>query len=150
MRKENKMDNMGFYVAKAWHEILMNSSTEEDVEKYSELMKHSPVEIQIIIMTGTSKNLLLRDYISALHIPKSTLTSTVNRLEKQQMIKRVISQTDKRSYGLELDMKGMNFLNKYISYQSDIGAKIISGLDKTEQQQLISLLEKISSYMIKG
>lgn len=78
------MDNIGLYVAKVWHEILMNSSTEEDVKKYTDLMNYSPVEIQIIIMTGTSKDLLLRDYIAALHIPKSTLTSTINRLERKQ------------------------------------------------------------------
>lgn len=65
------------------------------------------------------------------------------------MIKRVISQTDRRSYGLELDVEGVNFLNQYIAYQSDIGAKIIAGLNQTEQQQLIFLLDKISSYMIK-
>lgn len=143
------MDGIGFYVAKAWHEILINSSTKEDVQKYPELMKYSPVEIQIIIMTGTAKDLLLRDYIDALHIPKSTFTSIVNRLEKQQMIKRIISQVDKRSYGLELDVKGMDFLKQYMAYQSDMGAKIIAGLSQTEQHQLVFLLDKISSYMIK-
>lgn len=143
------MENIGLHVAKMWHEILMNSSTEEDVIRFSELMKHSPVEIQIIIMAGTNKELLLRDYSAALRIPKSTLTSIINRLEKQQLISRTISGKDRRSYSLRLKKKGRDFLNTYGEYQNNIGNRIISGLDETERQQLVALLKKVSSYMVR-
>ena len=43
------MENIGLYVAQIWHEVLMNSSNEDDVARYSELMNRSPVEIQIIL-----------------------------------------------------------------------------------------------------
>ncbi len=143
------MDDIGFKVSKMWHEIMMNSSTKEDVGNYSELMECSPVEIQVILITGSTPGLLLRDYASILHIPKSTLTSIINRLEKKRFLRRVISQNDRRSYGLELDENGSAFLNKYVAYQHDIGARIISGLDESEQQQLVALLDKISSYMLE-
>lgn len=143
------MDDIGLCVAKMWHEILMNSSNEEDIKKYSELMKLSPVEMQIILMTEANRGLLLRDYSSALKISKSTLTSIINRLEKQGFISRKISDRDKRSYGLSLDGKGVSFLETYTSYQSDIGNRIISGLDETEKQQLVALLRKITSYMVR-
>lgn len=142
------MNETGFYVAKLWHEILMSSSTEEYVKKYPELMDCSPLEIQIIVITGTSSNLLLRDYVSALHIPKSTLTSAVKRLEKQKYIKRTICEQDLRSYSLVLDEKGIVFLEKYLAYQNDMGNQIINGLDENEKKQLIALLKKIPSYML--
>ncbi len=143
------MENVGLYVAQIWHEVLMNSSNEEDVIKYSELMNRSPVEIQIILMTGANNGLLLRDYANMLHISKSTLTSIINRLEKQGFVRRVISEKDKRSYCLTLEANGQKFFNSYISYQTDIGNRIISGLDENEKQQLIMLLGKIASYMIR-
>lgn len=143
------MENNGLYVAQIWHEVLMNSSNEDDVARYSELMNRSPVEIQIILMTGTNNELLLRDYANMLHISKSTLTSIINRLEKQGYIHRTISSKDKRSYCLTLDSKGQMFLNSYISYQTDIGNRIISGLDENEKQQLVMLLGKIASYMVR-
>ena len=143
------MENIGLYVAQIWHEVLMNSSNEDDVARYSELMNRSPVEIQIILMTGTNNELLLRDYANMLHISKSTLTSIINRLEKQGYIHRTISSKDKRSYCLILDSKGQIFLNSYISYQTDIGNRIISGLDENEKQQLVMLLGKIASYMVR-
>lgn len=142
------MENIGLYVAQIWHEVLMNSSNEDDVKKYSELMNRSPVEIRIILMTGTKSGLLLRDYSSALKISKSTLTSIINRLEKQGYIHREISDKDKRSYCLILDVKGQEFYNTYLAYQSDVGNRIISGLEETEKQQLVTILSKIASYMI--
>lgn len=127
----------------------MSSSTEEDVLKYPELMECSPVEIQIIIITKTTPDLLLRDYVSMLHLPKSTLTSIINRLERKQFIKRVINQKDYRSYGLELDKKGLKFCELYMAYQRDMGNRIISGLNEDEKNQLSFLLNKISSYMVR-
>lgn len=143
------MKNTGLYVAQIWHEVLMNSSNEEDVVRYSELMNRSPIEIQIILMTGTNNELLLRDYANRLHISKSTLTSIINRLEKQGYIHRTIRSKDKRSYCLTLDSRGKTFLNSYISYQTDIGNRIIRGLDENEKQQLVMFLGKISSYMVR-
>lgn len=140
--------NNSFYIAKMWHEILMNSSTKREVEKYPELMQCSPIEMQIIIMTGSTSDLLLKEYVSNLHIPKSTLTSIISRLEKQQFIKRVISEKDLRSYSLVLQERGEIFFKKYLAYQKDIGDRILQGLDAKEQQQLITLLTKISTYMI--
>lgn len=143
------MENIGLYVARIWHEVLLNSSTEDDVKKYSELMNRSPVEIHILLLTGAGGGLLMRDYAEILQIPKSTLTSIINRPEKQGYIHRIISEKDKRSFSLALDEKGIEFYNAYISYQNDIGNRIISGLDENEQHQLAALLEKIASYMVR-
>lgn len=68
---------------------------------------------------------------------------------KAVYIHRTISSKDKRSYCLTLDSKGQMFLNSYISYQTDIGNRIISGLDENEKQQLVMLLGKIASYMVR-
>lgn len=143
------MENIGLYVAQIWHEVLMNSSSEDEVAKYSDLMNRSPIEMQIILMAGTNKEFLLRDYANALHISKSTLTSIINRLEKKQYIHRTISNKDRRSYCLALEEKGEKFLKSYVSYQTDIGNKIISGLDENEKKQLVMILGKIASYMIR-
>lgn len=143
------MEDVGLYVAQIWHEVLMKSSNKDDVIKYSELMNRSPVEMQVILMTGANSGLLMRDYASMLQISKSTLTSIINRLEKQGFLYRTISSKDKRSYCLTLDTRGQEFYKAYISYQSDIGNRIISGLDEKEREAFVMLLGKIASYMIR-
>ena len=101
------------------------------------------------MITAATPNLLLREYVEQLHIPKSTLTSIVNRLEKNGYLKRVINTRDKRSFGLVLEQAGIEFAKTYADYQKMIGEKILKGLSEQEQEQLIVLLTKISSYMIK-
>lgn len=143
------MDSPAYLVSALWHAILMNGSTAEDVNAYPELMKHTPVEIRILLLAGGSPHWLLRDYAAALHLPKSTLTSIVNRLERQEYLRRVISQKDKRSYALALEEKGRHFLQRYQAYQAAFGSRILAGLEPGEREQLLALLQKIASYMIE-
>lgn len=138
----------GLFVAKMWHEILMKSTTADEVEKYKSLMGFSPVEIRIMLIAGAMPDLLLREYVEQLHIPKSTLTGIIDRLENNGYLKRVINSRDKRSFGLELQSLGRQFLNTYSEYQKMIGTKIIKGLNEREQEQLIELLSKIASYTV--
>lgn len=142
-------DNSGLYVAQLWHEILMKSSTTEEIEKYKSLMERSPIEIRIILIAGENHNQLLREYISQLNIPKSTLTCIIDRLEKKDYLQRTINPRDRRSFGLELAEKGRQFFQDYMSYQNDIGNRILNGLDEQEKKHLINLLTKIASYMIQ-
>lgn len=143
------MNETGCQVAQMWHEILMNSSTGGEAEKYPALVGRSPVEIRIVLMAGASPELLLREYISVLKIPKSTLTSVVDRLEKQRFVQRTINPKDRRSYSLVPGERGRELLKQYAAYQQEIGARIVSGLSGEEKEQLVSLLSKISSYMVR-
>jgi DNA-binding MarR family transcriptional regulator len=131
-----------------WLDILMKSSTAEDVERYEHLMNFAPIEINLMVMAGNTKNLLLREFLHTLKVPKSTLTSVINRLEQRDYMKRVINPRDKRSFGLELTKKGQQFLVEYVAYQSEMGDKILKGLKEEEQQQLLYLLGKIAANVI--
>jgi DNA-binding MarR family transcriptional regulator len=131
-----------------WLDILMKSSTAEDVERYEHLMNFAPIEINLMVMAGNTKNLLLRKFLHTLKVPKSTLTSVINRLEQRNYMKRVINPRDKRSFGLDLTEKGQQFLVEYVAYQSEMGDKILKGLKEEEQQQLLYLLEKIAANVI--
>lgn len=131
-------------VATMWLDIFMKSSTADDVERFRELSDFTPVEINLLSMAGSRKDMLLREFLEIMKIPKSTLTSIINRLEKKSYLKRIINPRDKRSFGLELTEKGERFSELYVMYQSEMGSKILKGLDQEEQQQLLHLLKKIA------
>ena len=137
-----------YAVASMWLAILMKSSKADDVHRFHELSEVLPVEINLLSMVGNRKDMLLREFLEIVKIPKSTLTSIVNRLERKDYLKRVINPRDKRSFGLELTVKGERFFELYKSYQSEMGGKILNGLDKEEQQQLLRLLKKITAYVL--
>ncbi|MCL1820384.1 MAG: MarR family transcriptional regulator [Oscillospiraceae bacterium] len=135
-------------IASMWIDILMKSSTTDDVGKYGQLSNYTPTEINLILLVGNTQNMLLREFLEILKIPKSTLTSIINRLEKREYINRVINQRDKRSFGLKLTERGKQFMELYTDYQKEMGTKILRGLNSEEQQQLFHLLKKISACVI--
>ena len=137
-----------YAVASMWLAILMKSSTADDVERFGQLSDFTPVEINLLSMVGNRKDMLLREFLEIVKIPKSTLTSIVNRLEQRDYLKRVINPRDKRSFGLELTDKGEQFFKLYQTYQGEMGAKILKGLDTEEQKQLVSLLKKIAAHVL--
>ncbi|HBU11265.1 MAG TPA: hypothetical protein DEB31_00560 [Clostridiales bacterium] len=139
-----------YAVASMWLAIFMKSSTADDVERFGELSEFTPVEINLLSMVGSRKDMLLREFLEIVKIPKSTLTSIVNRLEKRDYLKRVINPRDKRSFGLELTERGERFFTLYKTYQGEMGSKILGGLDKEEQQQLLHLLKKITAHVMPG
>ena len=85
----------------------------------------------------------------ALHLPKSTLTSILQRLERQGYLHRTPRETDRRSACLTLTEQGVAFYHTYLAYQQDLGERILHGLNREEQQQLLALLQKIQSYMVR-
>ncbi len=139
---------MNYAVANTWLAILMKSSTADDAERFHELSDFTPTEINLLSMVGNRKDMLLREFLETVKIPKSTLTSIINRLEQKDYLNRVINPRDKRSFGLELTDKGERFFKLYQTYQSEMGAKILRGLDAGEQKQLLYLLEKIAAYVL--
>ena len=40
-------------------------------------------------------------------------------------------------------------LSAYLAYQQNLGERILHGLNREEQQQLLALLQKIQSYMVR-
>ena len=143
------MESLGRYVAQVWHEVLMNSATAEDVAKYAPLAGRSPVELRILLLAGSTQDLPVSAYAEALHLPKSTLTSILQRLERQGYLHRMPRETDRRSACLTLTEQGVAFYHTYLAYQQDLGERILHGLNREEQQQLLALLQKIQSYMVR-
>lgn len=127
----------------------MNSATAEDVAKYAPLAGRSPVELRILLLAGSTQDLPLSAYAEALHLPKSTLTSILQRLEQQGYLHRMPRETDRRSACLTLTEQGVAFYHTYLAYQQDLGERILHGLNREEQQQLLALLQKIQSYMVR-
>ena len=142
----------------------MQSSLEKEIDKLNEfrqaLAKHSrdirkssamnkiknltDIEISIINMLGKNNNIIIKEISEELQIPKSTLTSALDRLEKKNYVIRTLSPRDRRSYGLELTEEGKEVHSEYMNYENNFCEKILNSLDKEyEKLMLFKLLNKI-------
>ena len=101
-------------------------------------------DLAIIKAVNCRPDIILKDILDQLLIPNSTLTSMVNRLEKMEVLKRVISKRDRRSYGLELCEKGKLIIKDRQDIEQKYFIKVLGALNSDEERRkLISLLDTV-------
>jgi DNA-binding MarR family transcriptional regulator len=85
-----------------------------------------------------------------LQLTPSATTTHVDKLVKNAILKREYDEDDRRKVYILLDKKGEK-IGKFL-YQKhiDISKQMLSSLDKHEQEQLCSLIKKISNTLEKN
>lgn len=140
---EKNIDNQISELSNIFHEFLVFRKYLELEKRFSNLNKFSVNEISIINMLGHNDNVILKDIIDIIKVPKSTLTGLINKLEKNNLVKRVINDSDKRSYKLELTEKGMEISKEHDEFDKFISSEMLNSLsDYEERQEFIKLFGK--------
>jgi DNA-binding MarR family transcriptional regulator len=127
-----------------WHRLVFGlQKTGEQLWKDT-LDGVSTIEISILNIISIKPNVILKEINEMLEIPNSTLTNAVDRLEKRGLIRRVISQRDRRSFGLELTEKGTLAQIEHKKGEAVLWQKILGSFDSAaEREELIRLLGKL-------
>ena len=125
-----------------WHRILLTSNYSDLEKKYPRLKVLSENEIAIIRIISEGDEVIIKDIVDVLKIPKSTLTSMIDRLEKKNLIKRAISTKDRRSYKLELTEEGRKTQVEHDKFETEFYARIINSLDTYEEMENSAFPEK--------
>jgi len=130
---------------KLWHRMLVESNYEDIESKYSNIQELSTNEIAIIRIISEKEEVIIKDILEVLKLPKSTLTSIIDRLEKRNLIVRAISKRDRRSYKLELTEEGKIAQDEHIKFEEEVYGKIMISLDTSEErEELLKLIRKIA------
>lgn len=126
------------------HRILSTTIYKKFMKEFKELNQLSNSEITIIHMAISNEKLVLKDIVKAIDLPKSTLTSMINRLEKKGYIKRITSEEDKRCYHLLVTDKGKEIEKQHLESEYYVYSHILKGLDsKLKREQFLSLVDEI-------
>ncbi|AQR96783.1 MarR family winged helix-turn-helix transcriptional regulator [Clostridium saccharoperbutylacetonicum] len=136
---------------KLWHVMLTESKYNEIEKKYEDLQELSTTEISVIRIISEKEDVIIKDIVDTLGLPKSTLTSIIDRLEKRNFIVRAISDRDRRSYKLELTQKGRKVQDEHMKFEDEVYGTIILALDTFEErEELLKLIRKISINISKN
>ena len=81
-----------------------------------ESFKVTEVEMEIVQFVALNGRKKMKEIGQAFNIKLSTLTSIVDKIERQKFVKRVNSKVDRRAVYLDLTPKGKNLYNKYSHY----------------------------------
>lgn len=134
---------------KAVRDVLASASSalQTAYERISGGCIHMPLsDRRILVMAAADSSIILREIREKLGIPNSTLTSAIDRLETRGLLRRVVSERDRRSFGLELTYGG----RAYVALQQEAEVKFaihvleILGTD-ADRLNFIETLTKVVS-----
>ena len=106
----------------------------------------SPTKAHAIMEIGTSSIACLsqKDLATSLGLNKSNITRLVQALEKGGFLRRVVSDSDKRVFLLELTSKGKKLCRRLeVSSQKYI-EELLSHIPKNKHKNLIETLEELN------
>lgn len=124
------------------HFIRQNLNSESNYPK--ELKNLSTLDISVVNIVASNPDVIVREITENLKVPNSTLTSSLNRLEKKGIANRVISTRDRRSFGIVLTDKGWNVQHIHLAFEQAYFESILTKLGSGEEiALLLDLLEKV-------
>ncbi|MBW9147794.1 MarR family transcriptional regulator [Clostridium sp. CM028] len=127
------------------HSMLAESNYKDIESKFLRIRGLSTNELSILRIISEKEDVIIKDILEILSVPKSTLTSIIDRLEKRDLIVRAISNKDRRSYKLELTEEGHMAQEEHLKFEEEFYARIMISLDTYEDREnLLKLIRKIA------
>ncbi len=128
---------------KLYHKLLMSNASKK-LQYPKELSSLSTIDISVVNLVAENKDIIVREIAAILSVPNSTLTSSINRLEKKNLVRRLISMRDRRSFSLELTEQGWEIQQLHLAFERSYFEAILEKLDTYEEREIfMDLIDKI-------
>jgi DNA-binding MarR family transcriptional regulator len=125
-----------------FYKRINNFNVEMNMQYFQEV---TSIEISVLGLVGENPDIILKEISEKLQVPGSTLTNAIDRLEKRNLLTRVISKRDRRSFGLLLTDNGKKVYKEHEKAEQITWNKILSSLDSDEEIELfLNLVKKIA------
>lgn len=134
-----------------WHRIVRATYQGAFAATNEHLKLLSFLEISILAFVYEKPDIILKDIIEMTGIPNSSLTSIIDRLERRGYVKRILSQRDRRSYGIALTELGEQVYDLHLNFEEQIYLRVLQALDTPEERNtFLALFTKILNSILKG
>ena len=125
-----------------WHMLIGEMQVQLEGEEFQPLGQLSTTEISVLRVLDTAPDVILKDICQQLNMPKSTLTSAVNRLVGKGYIERITASNDKRAFSLKITEKGSFVQKKHLEFEYSVLSRLLAGLSQDEVTTLLHILKK--------
>jgi DNA-binding MarR family transcriptional regulator len=110
----------------------------------------TPGQFGVLVLIEANPGLSQSALAKALGIERSTMVAVIDRLERQGLVRRDPSASDRRSYALAVTAAGDRLLARLWPRVREHERRIAAGLDAGEQAVLIGLLRRIGGGQADG
>lgn len=132
-------------INKIHHKIYYKMLHSKFEDNYPKIKGLSPLEMGVLGVLSDFPGAMLKEIAERLAVPKSTLTSVIDRLERRGYLNRTISKTDRRSFELLLTEDGKAAQQQHIESEQAAYKKLVCALDTPEEvAEFVTLLKKIA------
>lgn len=125
--------------------IKMQEADNVCIEVTKEISKK---EFSIVIFVAKKEEVIMKEIADYFNIPVSTTTGLVDKLVDKGFLRRIYSVEDRRSIKVALSKYGQSMFDLLQTTLFNMGETMLSGLTDEEQEQLIFLLQKVTTNLI--
>lgn len=97
-----------------------------------------------LVLIGSTQHLSIKELKEKLAIPGSSLTFTLDALEKRGLIKRLRSKEDRRQWYLSLSAKGERLYTEILKAESEAMSPLLDNLSDNEKAAFLKIAESMS------
>jgi len=101
------------------------------------------VQLLALILIGSTKGVSIKEVRKKLSVPGSSLTFTIDSLEKKKLIKRQRSREDRRQWLLSLSARGEQLYSEILRAERAALSPALEKLSDTEKVTFLKLAEEI-------
>ena len=140
---EDKLSKQIEAVNKAFHQVWFAVMFNRPDYKSENIKKLSFLEMHLIGMAYDHPEMILKEIREYLRIPQTTLSSIISKLEKQDILRRVINHRDMRSFSLNVTDVGRKIRDDHKEHDFKQAKEFIMALDKDERDEFIRMFQKV-------
>lgn len=108
---------------------------DNDITKY---------DLMLIGLIGKKGEVIMREVAEFLGVPYSTATGIVDKLVQKKFVKRVNSETDRRTVKVALTpKKGQEVFEKFMSFRHKLGEIVLSNMDDRDLSDIERIMHKM-------
>ncbi|MEL0638281.1 MarR family transcriptional regulator [Marinomonas sp. TI.3.20] len=134
---ETLLTNLGFLLGKS------AQIKDRFLDQYLAVEEITSSQVKVLFTLFFNKNQRSSDIGKALNVDSSAITRMLDRLEKKDLIKRMVDPNDRRSTLIELTDKGKTVASRAIPLANNAIDKLTECLSAKEKQNLQHCLSKI-------
>lgn len=120
------------------------ASWESEVVRGTDL---SPAQMHAIEVIGGHRAMKMRELATRLGITTGTLTVTIDKLEKRNLVARVPHERDRRSWLIVLTDEGQKKFQEHHKFHHEFTEEITEDLSESEACQFAEMMAKIVARM---
>ena len=109
----------------------------------------NPAQGRIMFVLWQKDKIPIHELVKQTQLTKSTLTSTLDRLEQAGFLKRVPSEEDRREILIELNDIGKNLQDKYVDVSQEMNDLFYDKFEEREMDEFEDYLRRILNNLIE-